>query len=246
LRDIPEKIRNATGSSCLEANAVHRLQFRLIGTVIDVTDAEEKQGDPIIRNSYEENDKKETGSAGSLTYLPSPTEDNHIAIALDDGTAMVTIYASRSMKNQISVACGMSLECIVHVHTDGGGDGEKNYGYELTANQLVVVDDKDAETLRWLEITFRESLKNQQNIIPNMTCELGFPARFFDADDLYHVILSDYETCRDFKPKEEAGVPLNDLSMVLDIPMDHLQKMIEELQLSGQIYRNRSGLYLPL
>jgi hypothetical protein len=241
LRDVPEKIRNANPPT-LGGNTVHLLPlFRLLGTVIDVRDTAGKQGDALSHYSDEENDKKETASVESSRQ----TEDNDIAITLDDGTATLTIYASRSMKNQISVSCGMSLDCIVRVNTVGRLNGDSNDGYELTADQLVVVDDKNAETLRWLEITFRESLKNQPDSA-NMNCDWGFPARYFDADDLYHVILSDYDTCRDFKPKEEAGVSLDDLSMVLDIPMDQLQKMIEELQLSGQIYRNRSGLFLPL
>lgn len=145
-----------------------------------------------------------------------------MAIKLDDGTALASILAPSSMTSKIHVKVGMTLECVVvAVQQDGSCC--------LRADQLVVVQDKNHESLRYLELSYRKRSKNT-------SMRWGYPTRPISTDDVFQIIASE----------GNAGVSIFDLSECLDLAIPYLDGLIQDLQLSGQVYRNEKGLYLPL
>ena len=42
------------------------------------------------------------------------------------------------------------------------------------------------------------------------------------------------------------GVTMADLALVLDLPLQQVQPLIEDLQLQGLIYQNGAGSFVPL
>lgn len=160
--------------------------------------------------------------------------DSAIDIVLDDGSGlMVPIQASLEMTERIHVQISMTLECVAKVILLD--DDCKSY--ILQAKQLVVLQDTHAETLRWLELSYRK--------IHTVSEQYGYPCDPYSAEDLYHVILS----CADDRPRnnsKDSGISVEELSSCLDLTMPYLEGLLEELQISGQIYRNTSGLFLPL
>ena len=150
------------------------------------------------------------------------------SISLDDGTAIVSVIAPHRMIHQISLRVGHTAECIARLE-----ENEMDGDQVLFVDQLVRVEDPHAETLRWLELTHRHKH-------PDDVLTLGYPRQSISADDVFQIISAEQMMGSD------AGATLEDLAIVLEIPMQRLSEMIEELQMSGQIYRNEAGSFLPL
>jgi hypothetical protein len=149
-------------------------------------------------------------------------------ISMDDGTAVVSVIALRNMVEKIRLAIGHTAECIARLDQNDV-TGEQ----VLFVDQLVRVEDPHAESLRWMELVHRQRH-------PDDDMARGYPCRYITSDDIFQMISA--EAMAD----ENTGVTLEDLSVVLGMPEKEVAEMIEELQLSGQIYRNEAGAYLPL
>ena len=150
------------------------------------------------------------------------------SISMDDGTATVSVIAPHRMISQISLQVGNTAECVVRLE-ENDADGD----HILFVDQLVRVQDPHAESLRWLELTHRHQH-------PDDDVSLGYPRQSITTDDIFQIIAAEQMM------GTTEGAMLEDLAIVLDIPMPKLSEMIEELQMSGQIYRNEAGGFLPL
>ena len=167
------------------------------------------------------------GIVVELKKVNSSNVYNH-SIVLDDGTGLASIQVTYAMVAHIHVQTGMCLDCITRLESNGCG--------LLIAEQLVVVQDKHAEALRWLELTYQK--RNGRD-----SMHWGFPTRQISPDDIFRLIVIE---CQDgseqiSKPK---GVSTEDLAECLDLSLPHVESMIEDLRNSGRIYRNEDGFYL--
>jgi len=137
-------------------------------------------------------------------------------IVLDDGTALVALATPPHMLSAATV--GTTVDCVASKVSD-----------KLRVETLIVVQDVHATTLRWFELTYRKKSE--------MSMKFGYPAQEIDSTCVFELIQSE---------AGDSGVSLEDLASVLDLEPEHLKDMILELQLSGQVYQNRQGAYMPL
>ena len=173
------------------------------------------------------------GVAVSLVPPPSKETNTPIELILDDGTDVVSITVPISMQKKIQSTqaqiVGMTLECVVSFTSSG------RY---LIADQIAIIDDLHMETLRWFELSFREKIKKDANNPYSM--ENGYPSRPVGADDLFELIKTDSSI------SNSKGIAMEDLARFFQLDSKVADEFLEELQFSGQIYRNEHGLYLPL
>lgn len=169
---------------------------------------------------------------GTVVGVTPIDEDKH-TLVLDDGTGLASIDTTAAMIAQIHVQTGMTLDCIARVV-----DSCDKHTFSLVANQLVVVQDANAETLRWSELSYKSS--NKQAISSNTT-HWGFPCRQISSDDIYRIIVNEGQVDSKF-----TGLSTEDLAECLDLSPLHVEDMIQELQTAGLIYQNEQGLYLTL
>jgi len=247
------------------------VMLRLLGTVVELRQHQEEE--------------KQQQELAPPTAPASNNDDEAITsmdtIVLDDGTGLAHIRTPPAMTAQIHVQIGMTLECVVRVIQLGeqqgtttshppkkqpsSADSNDHDYYFLEADQLVVVRDAHAETLRWMELSYQQQQARRQSSTGNYNNaktasavsahhQRGYPCRSFQAEDLYYVILSDCQQTSTTTDGDNSsittgaagGVSVEDLAECLDLPVPHVEGMIEELQISGQIYRNPQGCYLPL
>lgn len=157
---------------------------------------------------------------GSIAGIDAPH------LVLIDGTGCATLQVTDAMINKLQLAEGMSVDCIGAVYPN-----EKDpSSFRLVAEQICLVNDLHAETLRWTEIVYAESLSAKEK---DEWC--GYPVRQVKADDVLQVIAT-----------EPQGVSLEDVALGFDLTEVDAKSFIEELQLSGQIYCNERGLFVPL
>ena len=162
-----------------------------------------------------------------VSLVPSSGGGDDASVVLDDGTALVSLKIPASMMERILQSVkkslvGRTLDCVVRITT----------ARDLCANQVVLIQDAHAETLRWFELSFS---------VDGYSTEFGYPNRDVLPDDLFEMI--QYECSDDADP---PGVALEHLALLFQLDHVTIEKLIQELQLSGQIYRNQEGLYLPL
>lgn len=175
---------------------------------------------------------------GTVVDLRAADEATSQTIFLDDGTGIAIIQATHAMIAQIHVQAGLTLDCIVRVARSG------EPSFALIADQLVVVQDAHAETLRWLELSYRNKRNKEQ--VAHST-HWGFPTRQISPDDIYRIIVSECQVDGSAPQRPKAkGLSKEDLAECLDLNLFRVDTLIQELQNSGQIYRNEVGLYLPL
>jgi hypothetical protein len=154
-------------------------------------------------------------------------------LSLDDGTAIVSASVPAYTMDRLEVAglmVGATLDCIVIV------DATR----DLVVDQISVVNDVHAETLRWLELSFQQQQQKMASTT-QYSIDMGYPRRAVSPDDLNEIIQLDASPDED-----QSGVALDDLSTVFGLDYAQTDNLIQELQMSGQIYRNHEGLYLPL
>lgn len=158
-------------------------------------------------------------------------EDRHRRtshIRLDDGTDQVVLEVTTTML--ASLAIGQTIEVIVRAFND----------QTLRVEQLVVgLDDPSSvETLRWLEMDYG----------PKDADWLGYPSiPALQADDVLDLIESEAMVPSfDGKQIVAGGVTADDLAKVLATDRATIGRLIEELQMAGQVYRTQSGKYMPL
>lgn len=149
---------------------------------------------------------------------------------LDDGTSIISVVIPARMIQQVQLHVGDMAECIARVDDQ-----------ILFVDQIVCVQDPHAEALRWLELIYRDQQNHTDDNSDNIQHCLGYPvAQPIKANDIFRLISA--EAMVDSK----EGMSLKDLVDILDLDTKQAEKMIEDLQLSGQIYRNEKGDYLPL
>jgi hypothetical protein len=250
-------------------------KLRLLGTVVGLTRAE-LQSQPSTRVGESVNAPQVTPTGHTAYYDNAP-----VHVHLDDGTGIVAVQATWKMVSQIRVYLGMTLECIVRVpnrhHLNRQTEmDETNACKNLIAMQLVVVQDVHAETLRWLELSFRRKLLGVDGTgrptLPLTNCtdaidstysmQWGYPTRCITADDVFGVIVSacsensspnNSSSSSDRRRKDtadndvdESGILLSELAQCLDMREETMEQYIQELQTTGLIYRNEHGRYIPL
>ena len=141
-------------------------------------------------------------------------------IQLDDGTALVNTVVPHHIVQRINLSVGMTIECIVTLDPRSS---------DLETDQVCIVTDVHAEALRWLELSYR--LK-----APPDTLKWGYPILPISAEDIFDIISSE----------ADQGVSLQDIAHVMDLDENYVANLVQDLQLSGQVYRNQQGKYLPL
>ena len=200
-------------SSSATATPNEPVYLRLLGTVVEVLKQE---------HANNSNDTAVVASedCASVAVAGAASHTNTIILVLDDGTGSLTqIQTPSAMATRIQVQPGMTLECIVRAMMITGATTsskqQNNPYYSLLAHQLVVVQDPHAETLRWLELTYRKKAceasvhnsNNNNNINQDTGSQLptsvqsveqfGYPCSGngrISAEELYYIILSDCET----------------------------------------------------
>lgn len=155
-------------------------------------------------------------------------------IVLDDGTGVTAITTPGSMLD--SARCcgvGVCLDVIVRVERDSYtlSTDQQQQQLKLKAETIIVVTDAHAETLRWLELAYRK-----QEGVSYLKSRTGYPCGTVGQDNVYELIESE----------AEQGVSVQDLAIVLDLPTEDVQDIIQEFQIQGLVYQNKDGCFLPL
>ena len=172
-----------------------------------------------------------------------PSKHGAYEFKLDDGTGTIDVYVTRHMYQSISVEVGQTIDCIARrnfkrntqpLHRKQPEDRQNCW----CAETIIVVTDPNAETLRWIELDYASRSKPK----PNETLQFGYPCFRVNADEVYRFILNQAT----IDNGQDAGISSEDLALVLQRPINEIRGMIQELQLSGQIYQNEDGLFVPL
>jgi hypothetical protein len=197
--------------------------------------------DGILQDEREYPSKSLLRLMGVAVSLEQKPDDHDVAIGellLDDGTAMVSIVVPSFMMERFRSAqtciVGATLDCVVYI----------TQARDLMASQVAIIEDVHAETLRWFELSFRAKLKADNTDFSDYSMECGYPSRAVTGEDLYELIQFD-SSCVDNGCKPQ-GVAMNDLAQFFELDPATTEALIQELQISGQIYRNQQGLFLPL
>jgi len=181
--------------------------FRLMGVIVSIKREQESSLSTI-------------SPAGSAQHADFKQCRSRYCIQLDDGTALVNIAVPHHMFQRIKLIEGMTIECIVNL------DPNSNV---LEADQVCIVTDVHAETLRWLELSYGQKA-------PPDTLKWGYPVLPTSSEDIFDIISSE----------ADQGVSLQDIALVMNLDENYVANLIQDLQLSGQVYRNQQGKYLPL
>ena len=179
----------------------------------------------------------------SLKALTESSKHGGYQFKLDDGTGTIDVYVTRHMYQSISIEVGQTIDCIARrnfkrstqqSHREQSEDRQNVW----CAETIIVVTDPNAETLRWIELDYASRSKPK----PNETRQFGYPCFRVNADEVYRFILNQAT----IDNGQDAGISSEDLAIVLQRPINEIRGMIQELQLSGQIYQNENGLFVPL
>lgn len=187
----------------------------------------------------------------SKTHSGQEKDEEYMKITLDDGTAIIDMYVPQFMINKCQASrhqtfLGKLLDCIVHVVQHPS----LTHPPILQAEQISILDDDPhAELLRWLELSWSQQ---QQQMPPNHTISLqdGYPvpSTAVTPDDLLDIIQLDCSTTTTTGEMDAPplGVTVEDLVLFFQLDQGTIEAFLIELQLSGQIYQNQQGNYLPL
>jgi hypothetical protein len=147
-----------------------------------------------------------------------------ILLILDDGTSSIDIWTPSSMIDSLSATAGQTVDCIARLRQNG--TLKRWY-----ADTLIRVIESDAECLRWMELSHPPG--------PNECRRFGFPRTKMNAEEAYRLICVQSQI-------DGEGVSLEDLALVMQEPKSKMEEMIQELQITGQVYQNKEGRYVPL
>jgi hypothetical protein len=158
-----------------------------------------------------------------------PMAKNHLEedlclLVLDDGTASVDLWTPRSMIHSLAAEPGQTLDCMARLRQNG-------LVKRWYSDTLIPVTDTETESLRWMEVSHPPN--------PNECRRFGFPTKKLNANEAYRLICVQTQF-------EKNGVSLEDLALVMQKSKSTMQEMIQELQITGQIYQNEKGNYVPL
>jgi hypothetical protein len=169
--------------------------FRLMGVVVAILPALEPKEDG------DENGGTDTTTKTASASPPHVAADPQIV--LDDGTGvMVGLTAPVHMIQKVSVGVGKTVECIA-LH-DGASQ-------QLVIDQLFVIKDVHAETLRWAQLAYHRTHRSDHRLHspprerfsgchpshqwrgkrPLRAVGGGYPPEKFTIEDLYDIICSE-------------------------------------------------------
>lgn len=245
-----QKSQTEEGITCILPNQA--LTLRLLGTVVSIQEA-----------AIPDSTRLQKHLPHDITNTNTVTET--CSIALDDGTALLAIEATRTMIAQIRLRVGWKLDCIVRVELSTSYKKDSSPGdlpfhaATLVANQLAVVRDVHAESLRWLELAYRQKLRNE-GLSSDSAMPSGFPTRAVSSEDVLRIILYECQSSSSTGSNRESnkrnqtqkistqrrGVSIEDLAECLELSLVSAEAMLQELQSACQIYKNEAGLYVPL
>lgn len=180
----------------------------------------------------------------AVSWKESTLSSEYIEITLDDGTALLPIHVPQYMITRCKASAyvtmmGKMLDCILHAERRGesGGDGGVQNNllsstFALYANQITIIDDDPhAELLRWFELSVE--------LPSHVSTSRGFPLPALTSEDVLDIIQLESSS-------PEGGVSMEDLVIFFELDQGIIEDLLSELQLSGQVYRNQQGNYLPL
>jgi hypothetical protein len=142
------------------------------------------------------------------------------SLILDDGTCTINVLAPECLISKSGTRPGCTVECL----TGLGQQGEIRKWY---AKALWPVTDPHAELLRWMELSCSSTSSLNDGCLRVKRNTSG----------LLQLISSQASV---------EGASCEDLALVLQVPANELQNLIEDLQLKGQVYQNQAGNYVPL
>jgi hypothetical protein len=199
------------------------IKFRLLGSVVGFSTAERLETTTTMTTT--------TTAAGGVLLAPpeSPADDSRLVARLDDGTALVKIIVTTKMAKKLKLQEGMLVECIAAVvmkrrpaytgsdypappspappaSSSGAviSDDASGSTFSLIGEQVAVITDTNAETLRWMELCYRQEQgkkqrrrqQQQSEIVASVVDReddftqewLGYPTRKVTAEDLFRII----------------------------------------------------------
>lgn len=158
-------------------------------------------------------------------------------LVLDDGTGTISIQTPSSMTDRIQAHVGMTLECIARRLRPQPKQQQDCWH----ADTLIVVTDSAAESVRWMELSHRPPPQPAPHDNTNNNhWKWGYPCVPIDEQEVYRMI------CTQAQLPDDPGVTAEELAIVLQRPLAEMQGFVQELQLTGQVYQNENGCYVPL
>ena len=245
------------------------VMLRLLGTVVELRRHQEDEQQELASHTAPSSNNDEAITSMDTIVLDDGTGLSHIR-APPAMTAQIHVQIGMTLECVVRVIQLGEQGTNSHPPKKQPSSADSNdHDYLLEADQLVAVRDAHAETLRWMELSYQQQQQQARrqstpastgnNNTKNASAvsahpQRGYPCRSFQAEDLYYVILSDCQQTSTTTDGDNSsittgsagGVSVEDLAECLDLPVPHVEGMIEELQISGQIYRNPQGCYLPL
>lgn len=162
---------------------------------------------------------------GVVVSIVQEYSDEPPFLILDDGTALVALLTQSHMLSSVSCTVGSTVDCICDYQRD-----------VWVIDTLMIVEDPNACTLRWFEITYLQQ-QHENGETSRAVLSRGYPTKRLDSQTLYEFI--ETEAGKD-------GLSLEDLALLLDISQSRVQTMLQDLQLNGQVYQGTTGKFLPL
>ena len=141
---------------------------------------------------------------------------------------MGTLVAIRAQQLKLDDGTG-----VLVVHSDLPIKGAIGQTIDVIMRRQSNSTTFKAETIIWNVSSENETLRRLELCYQGEK-QFGYPCPSIATADVKRMIL------------HGDGVTLEDLCLVLDAPQDQVQKMLQELQLAGEIYCNRQGCYVPL
>jgi hypothetical protein len=162
-------------------------------------------------------------------------------LVLDDGTGTISIHTPNSMTDRIQAHVGMTLECIARRLRQPKQQQQQQQQQDCWhADTLIVVTDSTAESVRWMELSHRPQPPHDTNDDNNNHWKWGYPCVPIEEQEVYRMI------CMQAQLPDDPGVTAQELALVLQRPLAEMQGFVQELQLTGQVYQNEKGCYVPL
>ena len=165
--------------------------------------------------------------------------EDFVILTLDDGTALANLWTPSSMIKNLSITGGETLECLARLY-------QRSKIRRWYTEALILVTDPNVEYMRWMEL-------GNPPVNENESRRYGYPAKLKNAKEAYRLIClqcklstSGSSSTGSSTTTGQNGVSIKDLAIVMQIPVNEMEKMIQELQLNGQVYQNASGNFVPL
>jgi hypothetical protein len=170
------------------------------------------------------------GFSTDIEWMETPEQEDvsWLVVKLDDGTALIQIVVTTKMIDQLKVKEGSLIECIAVVKKRSYDPHRIPSTVSLIGEQVAVIHDANAETLRWMELCYKQSNGVDE---ADDSQWLGYPTRRVTADDLFQIIEYQCEFETEDSPKSERkGVSTEHLEFCFNLSSDEVRKLLHELQ----------------